>query len=59
MDLENISDTMYADHSDVVSVGGSSSRPSRHRLRLLSDLFSRGAKGPFFLDLKPSHLKRA
>ena len=60
MDRENISDTLQADHSVVVSVVGSSSRPSRQQLRLLSDLCFNGAEGQelAFLDLKPCHLRR-
>ena len=61
MDRENISDTIYADLSVVVSVIGRSSRPSRQQLRLLSDLCSSGAQGQelVLLDLKQRHLKRA
>ena len=56
---ETISKTMYADLAFVVSVVGRSSRPFSNRLRLLSDLTSRGARGLALLDLKPSHLDRA
>ena len=61
MDRENISDTIQADLSVVVSVVGRSPRPSRQQQRLLSDLSSSGAQGQglALLDLKPSHLKHA
>ena len=59
MDRENISNPIYADLSVVVSVVGRSSRPFRWRLRLLSDLYSRGAQTLAFMDLKPNHLDHA
>ena len=59
MDRENISDTIQADRSVVVSVVGRSSRPSRQLLRILFDIFFRGAQGLALPDLKPNDLKRA